>query len=268
MIVLYGKVAPKKVLRGRVACIVVIDKTLSIEGACADAKATGEEIAKAKKMASDANTAAANAQNTANSAGSAAAGAMTAANKAQTAANNAQQTANQAKTAAENAQSGLNAHMENKNNPHGLTAKQLGVEEVEFLVDIGTDWEGEAKPYTQTIPVPGITGRDEPVMHLAIPDDLANVDDLECEFSKISKFKTAENSITVLAKAPTDISIQVRLVLHRLGPGDDPDSDYNADLVPGEGPVSASVNGTTCPMSNMELGAAPSAPNKLSFEIL
>lgn len=39
-----GSLEPEKVLRGRMTGIVVIDKTLSLEGACADAKAVGDAL--------------------------------------------------------------------------------------------------------------------------------------------------------------------------------------------------------------------------------
>lgn len=265
---LRGKLEPKKILRGRVDHIIVIDKTLTQAGASADAKVTGEEIAKAKRMASDAQTSANNAQKTANSAGGAAAGALEEAKKAKTAASKAQETADQAMTAGQNAKSGLDGHIKDKNNPHNVKARQLGVMEEEFLVDIGTDWEGEATPYTQTVAVPGMLATDKPFTFLFYPDDLANADDLEYEFSKLTNVKTAENSVTFKAKAPTDIPIQVRLEVLRLGPADDPSEDYLANLTPGPGPISASVNGTSHSLSNMELGPAPSAPGKLSFEII
>lgn len=83
--------------------------------------------------AASAKSAAATAQSTANAAGTAASGAQSAANaagtaasNAQTAANNAQTAADDAQSAADDAQSAIDEHAANKQNPHGVTAAQVG----------------------------------------------------------------------------------------------------------------------------------------------
>lgn len=83
--------------------------------------------------AASAKSAAATAQSTANAAGTAASGAQSAANAAGTAASNAQTAANNAQTAADDAQStaddaqsAIDEHAANKQNPHGVTAAQVG----------------------------------------------------------------------------------------------------------------------------------------------
>lgn len=73
----------------------------------------------AQSTANAAGTAASGAQSTANAAGTAASNAQTAANNAQTAADNAQ-------SAADDAQSAIDEHAANKQNPHGVTAAQVG----------------------------------------------------------------------------------------------------------------------------------------------
>jgi hypothetical protein len=91
-----------------------------------DFDALQKNIQEAKKQAdqgvgdaASAKSAAATAQSTANAAG-------TAASNAQTAANNAQTAADDAQSAADDAQSTIDEHAANKQNPHGVTAAQVG----------------------------------------------------------------------------------------------------------------------------------------------
>ena len=84
-----------------------------------DATAAKTAAANAQSTATAAGTAAANAQSTANAAGTAASAAKTAADNAQTAADDAQ-------TAADDAQGDIANHAANKQNPHGVTASQVG----------------------------------------------------------------------------------------------------------------------------------------------
>ena len=84
-----------------------------------DATAAKSAAATAQSTANAAGTAASGAQNTANAAGTAASNAQTAADNAQTAADNAQ-------SAADDAQSAIDEHAANKQNPHGVTAAQVG----------------------------------------------------------------------------------------------------------------------------------------------
>ncbi len=105
-----------------------------------DFDALQKNIQEAKKQAdqgvsdaASAKSAAATAQSTANAAGTAASGAQstanaagTAASNAQTAADNAQTAADNAQSAADDAQSAIDEHAADKQNPHGVTAAQVG----------------------------------------------------------------------------------------------------------------------------------------------
>ena len=98
-----------------------------------DFDALQKNIQEAKKQAdqgvsdaASAKSAAATAQSTANAAGTAASGAQSTANAAGTAASNAQTAANNAQSAADDAQSAIDEHAANKQNPHGVTAAQVG----------------------------------------------------------------------------------------------------------------------------------------------
>ncbi len=105
-----------------------------------DFDALQKNIQEAKKQAdqgvsdaASAKSAAATAQSTANAVGTAASGAQstanaagTAASNAQTAADNAQTAADNAQSAADDAQSAIDEHAADKQNPHGVTAAQVG----------------------------------------------------------------------------------------------------------------------------------------------
>lgn len=84
-----------------------------------DAASAKSAAATAQSTANAAGTAASGAQSTANAAGTAASNAQTAADNAQTAADNAQ-------SAADDAQSAIDEHAADKQNPHGVTAAQVG----------------------------------------------------------------------------------------------------------------------------------------------
>ena len=93
-------------------------KTQADQGV-SDAAVAKSAAATAQSTANAAGTAASGAQSTANAAG-------TAASNAQTAADNAQTAADDAQTAADDAQSTIDEHAANKQNPHGVTAEQVG----------------------------------------------------------------------------------------------------------------------------------------------
>ncbi len=182
-------------LRGKIAKAhpYQLDKTLTVEGAGAEAEATGKAINAVKKIAEDhiadkenphkvtkAQVGLGNVDNTADTekpvsklqelaiadakkagtdAQTAAYNAKTAADNAQTAADNAQTAADNAQTAADNAQASAdNALTESKNYSDGKHA--------EFTVTLTAGgwafWDGQNLPWLQTVDIEGILETDKP----------------------------------------------------------------------------------------------------------
>lgn len=261
---LQGSLKPEKVLRGRVDFILKIDKTLSVEGASADSKAVGEALKKLEdstnKSIEGVNTKIVKAQSTANQAKENAGEANSAAKKAQS-------TANEGKQAAGKAQEDINAHLKNLDNPHGLTAAQLGIGKVIFQATIGTEWAGTDRPYTQTVAVAGILEKDDPKVDLLPADGIMQTDEEEEAFGLIRRIKTNDGSITVYASDKTLTPINIQMEEHRLD-GSTEAGDYEAVLNPGNGAVAAVVAGESYPMKNTEIGETPSAGGNYCFDII
>lgn len=243
-----GNIEPTEILRGKMVGFIVIDKTLTVAGACADAKATGDAIkaaqTKAEKKADEAKTAADNAKTAANNAGTAAENAHTAADNAMTAANNAQSTADNALAA-----------VDGVNNVYA------------FVTTIGTTWSGTKAPYTQTISVPGMLSTDEPTIAMAASEDIDTAQREWAAFESVYCITTGNGNIKVYSMSKTTTPFKIQMLVVRQGaPGS---GGYAAVLYPGTtGDVIAEVDGKAYAIDNAELGQQPSQEHMYSFEIL
>ena len=112
-------------------------------------------------------------------------------------------------------QGNLNAHINNKQNPHGVTAAQVGAATTTlYNATLPVSWSGTA-PYTQTVSITGITADDYPIIDTALSGDSTS-DKLILEaWSKVSRITTQVNSITITCyeEAPmVAIPIKIKVV--------------------------------------------------------
>jgi len=125
----------------------------------------------------------------------------------------------------------LEEHMADRNNPHQITAEQIGAapeDHTHTPAEIGaataktyeamlpaSGWS-DAAPYQQTVAVPGITVLDNPIAGQLFQDgdNAYNTQALE-EWGYVSRITTAEGSITGICfedKPTIDIQIQLKVV--------------------------------------------------------
>lgn len=209
MDILRGSMEQKKALRGRINYIVKIDKSLTVEGASADAKATGDALAKLKRENQEA----------LQEADKKTEQVRTAAGKAQGAANAAQTAADKAQETADTVKETTASHVTDRNNPHGTTAAKLGVVKKKFTAVIGTEWTGERKPYTQSVAVDGILETDDPIAELVGADGVMPDEEEEHAFSLIGSIKTQDGGITLYARKKTEVPISVKMEVNRIPDG-------------------------------------------------
>ena len=112
-------------------------------------------------------------------------------------------------------QGNLNAHINNKQNPHGVTAAQVGAATTTlYNATLPVSWSGTA-PYTQTVSITGITADDYPIIDTALSGDSTS-DKLILEaWSKVSRITTQVNGITITCyeEAPmVAIPIKIKVV--------------------------------------------------------
>lgn len=112
-------------------------------------------------------------------------------------------------------QGNLNAHINNKQNPHGVTAAQVGAATTTlYNATLPVSWSGTV-PYKQTVSITGITADDYPIIDTALSGDSTS-DKLILEaWSKVSRITTQVNGITITCyeEAPmVAIPIKIKVV--------------------------------------------------------
>lgn len=80
-----------------------------------------------------------------------------------------------------------------------------------YIANIGTEWEGDAAPYTQTISISGITVNDNPIVDTILSSEYETAKSELSNYGKIYRITTADNSITVYANEKTDIGFSIQL---------------------------------------------------------
>jgi hypothetical protein len=228
-------------LRGKIANItpLTLDKTLSLEGASADAKAVGEAIAEAKRIAKEQDVAHANLKtnphnvtveqlgldkvdNTSdmdkpvsNAQAEAIADAKKAGTDAQTAAENAQKTADEAKEAANTAGNNAKEHATEAANTAEQNAKNYADSlRKPFTVSLSASGWSETAPFTQTVAVEGILGTDTPHWGVVYSSDKETALKQKESFAVADDLDTSDGSVkfTCLEEKPeVDLTIQMEV---------------------------------------------------------
>ena len=111
----------------------------------------------------------------------------------------------------------MEAHIANRENPHGITPAQIGAARTATYQATfpAAGWSGAA-PYQQTVAVPGITVLDNPIAGLLFQDgnDAYNTQVLE-EWGYISRITTSEGAVTGVCfedRPTVDIRVQLKVV--------------------------------------------------------
>lgn len=144
----------------------------------------------------------------------------------------------------------------------------LGNSLVVCTAEIGTAWTESDGYCVQNVSVPGIRKTDIPVIDLIPRNGIIQTDE-ECEnMALIRRIFTEDGFITVYAAEKTSAPITIQMIAHRAA-GTGPSESGEYILYPGDGgAVEVKIGTQTYPMANTELGSAPSAANKYSFEIV
>ena len=96
-------------------------------------------------------------------------------------------------------QSNLNSHTNNQNNPHSVTAAQVGAAvTASYTVDIDTSWSSYSYGgYYKTVSVSGVLSSDDPFADVVLGTDVEeNAQAIE-SWSMVTRITTATNSITL-----------------------------------------------------------------------
>lgn len=213
---LHGALEPENVLNGKVSPTVVIDKTLTVPGACADAQAVGGAI---NRLEEETNTRIEETNSNTEKVKKLANIAKDTADKVGIETKKAQGTADKALLAANKGMEDVNDHANKRDNPHRVNAGQLGIARKRFIAELGTNWEGAAEPFTQNIDVEWILEEDSPIFDLIPSAGDSPTDEEEEAFQQIKNIKTADGSITVYARQKTEKTIRIQLEVHRMGEG-------------------------------------------------
>lgn len=85
-----------------------------------------------------------------------------------------------------------------------------------FDVAVGTDWVGEAAPYTQTIAVEGLLESDRAVVRFSAPDAFENLEAQQEAFAMLYTAESSDGAITLYAKEKPETAFSVVLEVARI----------------------------------------------------
>lgn len=228
-------------LRGKISNItpLTLDKTLTLEGASADAKAVGDAIKEAKQTANQETAEHANNKSnphqvTAEQIGlgncdntsdmdkpvsfaqeTAISDAKRIGTLAQEAAEEAQQAAENAQTAAVNAEKNAKEHADTVAGDAEKNAKDYadGLHKP-FTVEVPASGWSASAPFTQTIAVEGVLETDRPHWGVVYSDDTESALAEKEAFAVVDKLNTADGSVTFTCleeKPEADLTIQMEV---------------------------------------------------------
>lgn len=85
-----------------------------------------------------------------------------------------------------------------------------------WTLEVGTDWNGTAAPYTQNIAANGMLNTDIPKVFFSAPRDFANLDAQEEAFSLLRDVESEYGSITLYAKDKPAVAFTVLVEVSRI----------------------------------------------------
>lgn len=84
------------------------------------------------------------------------------------------------------------------------------------ILAVGTNWTGDAAPYTQSVAANGMLATDRPKVFFMAPDDFANVDAQQEAFGMLYSVESAEGSITLYAKDKPTVEFSILCEVSRI----------------------------------------------------
>lgn len=84
-----------------------------------------------------------------------------------------------------------------------------------YTANIGTTWEGDNAPYTQTITVMGVTNNDKPIVGVVYSDIYETAEAQRDAWSQIYRIVATTNLLTVYATDKTETEIPVQFTCVR-----------------------------------------------------
>ena len=84
------------------------------------------------------------------------------------------------------------------------------------ILNVGTEWSGEAAPFVQTINANGMLESDIPKIYFMAPDNFADVDAQQEAFGTLGDVKSANGSITLYAKEKPAVAFTILCEVSRI----------------------------------------------------
>lgn len=85
-----------------------------------------------------------------------------------------------------------------------------------WTLEVSTDWNGTAAPYTQNIAANGMLNTDRPKVYFSAPRDFVNLDAQEEAFSLLRDVESEDGSITLYAKDKPAVAVTVLVEVSRI----------------------------------------------------
>lgn len=84
------------------------------------------------------------------------------------------------------------------------------------ILVVGTNWTGDAAPYTQSVAANGMLATDRPKVFFMAPNDFASVDAQQEAFGMLYSVESAAGSITLYAKDKPTVEFSILCEVSRI----------------------------------------------------
>lgn len=85
-----------------------------------------------------------------------------------------------------------------------------------FIVNVGTEWNGDSAPYTRSYQVNGLRNDDVPKLFFYPPDDFGAVETAQDAFSQLYSVESGDGSILLYAKEKPAAEFSVLVEVSRI----------------------------------------------------
>lgn len=85
-----------------------------------------------------------------------------------------------------------------------------------WTLDVGTTWEGDAAPYTQTVTADGMLATDRPKVYRVAPASVNDADVYDDEFGRLYKAESTAGGLKLYAKDKTTTAIKIAVEVSRI----------------------------------------------------